>query len=87
MHKSVKLSGAVIIGDNCIIEKDVEIQNSVISSGCLIKQKSTLIKSHIDQNIHMNIGLFLNNKALFESSIYDMIKKESLRHEGLCVKH
>lgn len=87
IHNSVKLSGAVIIGDNCIIEKDVEIENSVISSGCLIKQKSVLRKSHIDQDIHMNIGLFLNNKALFESSIYDMIKKESLRHEGLCVKH
>jgi NDP-sugar pyrophosphorylase family protein len=87
IHKSVKLSGAVIIGDNCVIEKDVEIENSVISSGCLIKQKSILKKSHVDQNIHMNTGLFLNNKALFESSIYDMIKKESLRHEGLCVKH
>jgi len=87
IHKSVKFSGAVVIGDNCIIEKDVEIENSVISRGCLIKQRSIIKKSHIDQNIHMNMGLSLNKKALFESSIYDMMKKESYSHEGLCVKH
>jgi len=87
IHKSAKLSGAVIVGDNCVIEKDVEIENSVISSGCLIKQKSIIKKSHVDQNIHMNTGLFLNKKALFESTIYDMIKKESYTHEGLCVKY
>ena len=84
IHKSAKLSGAVIIGDNCIIEKDVEIKDSVINNDCLIKERSIVENSHIGQNIHMTTNLYLKDKALFESSIYDRTKKVSVIHEGIC---
>jgi len=87
IHKSAKLSGAVVIGDNCIIEKDVEIEDSVINNGCLIKKRSIIKNCHISQNIHMTTNLYLKDKALFESSIYDMTKKESVIHEGICLKN
>lgn len=86
IHKSVKLLGAVVIGDNCTIEEEVEIKDSVINEGCLIKNGSTLENSHISKNIHMTTNLYLRNKALFESSIYDIVKQSSLLHEGICLK-
>jgi len=82
----VKLLGAVVIGDNCTIEEDVEIKNSVINEGCLIKNGSTLQNSHISKNIHMTTNLYLRDKALFESSIYDMIKQNFFPIEGVCLK-
>jgi len=87
IHKSAKLSGAVVIGDNCIVEKYVEIEDSVINNGCLIKKGSIVKNCHISENIHMITSLYLKDKALFESSIYDMIKKESVIHEGICLKN
>jgi len=87
IHKSAKLSGAVVIGDNCIIEKDVEIEDSVINNGCLVKKRSIVKNCHIGQNIQMITNLYLKDKALFESSIYDMTKKESVIHEGVCLKN
>lgn len=87
IHKSAKLSGAVVIGDNCIIEKDVEITDSVINNGCLIRERSIVKNSHIAQNIHMATNLYLKEKALFKSSIYDITKKVSVIHEGICLKN
>ena len=87
IHKSAKLSGAVVIGDNCIVEKFVEIEDSVINNGCLIKKGSIVKNCHIGENIHMITSLYLKDKALFESSIYDMKKKESVIHEGICLKN
>jgi NDP-sugar pyrophosphorylase family protein len=86
IHKSVKLLGAVVIGDNCTIEEGVEIKDSVINEGCHIKNGSTLQNSHISKNIHMTTNLYLRDKALFESSIYDIAKQSSLAHEGICLK-
>ncbi|WP_294965730.1 hypothetical protein [Sulfurimonas sp.] len=86
IHESVKLLGAVIIGDNCTIEKGVEIQDSVIDKGCLIKNGSTLKNSHISQNIHLTTKLYLKDKALFESNLFDIKKRESLAHDGICLK-
>ena len=87
IHRSAKLSGAVVIGDNCIIEKDVEIEDSVINNGCLIKKRSIIKNCHIAQNIHMLTNLYLKDKALFESKIYDTVKKENVIHEGICLKN
>jgi len=87
IHKSAKLSGTVIIGDNCIIEKDVEITDSVINNGCLVKNRSIVQNSHIGQNIHMTTNLYLKDKALFESIIYDITKKVSVIHDGICLKN
>lgn len=87
IHKSAKLSGTVIIGDNCIIEKDVEITDSVINNGCLVKNRSIVKNSHIGQNVHMITNLYLKDKALFASSIYDTTKKVSVIHEGICLKN
>ncbi|QOR61961.1 hypothetical protein ACM66Z_00260 [Sulfurovum sp. ST-21] len=86
IHKSAKLSGAVVIGDNCIIEKDVEIRDSVINSGSLLKRGSVIDNSHIGKNIHLATNVYLKEKALFESTIYDMVKRESVVHEGICLK-
>jgi len=86
IHKSVKLYGAVIIGDNCIVEKHVEIEDSVINNGCLIKKGSIVKNCHIDKNIHMNTNLYLKNKGLFESTLYDIIKNIVVPHEGICFK-
>lgn len=87
IHKSAKLSGNVIIGDNCIIEKDVEITDSVINNGCVIKERSIVINSHIDQDILMTTNLYLKDKALFTSCIYDAIKKVRVMHEGICLQN
>jgi NDP-sugar pyrophosphorylase family protein len=85
IHKSAKLSGNVLIGDNCIIEKDVTISNSVIGENCTIKEKSTVVNSHIDENITMITNLYLQNKALFKTCVYDTIKKKSIANEGLFI--
>jgi len=87
MHKSVKLSGAVVIGDNCIIEKDVEIKDSVINSDCFIKEKCIIKNSHVAKYISLASGLYLKDKALFEISIYDMVSKQSVVHDGICLKN
>lgn len=86
IHESVKLLGSVIIGDDCTIEKDVEIQDSIINKACTIKNGSKVQNSHISQNIHFITKLYLKDKALFESTIYDIKKRESLNHEGICLK-
>ena len=86
IHASAILEGKVIIGDNCTIEKDVYIQDSVIDSGCTVKSSSIVKKSHVSKNIQMTTNLFLNNKVLFQSSVYDVVNKNTLEHEGLCLK-
>ncbi len=86
IHASAILEGKVIIGDNCTIEKDVHIQDSVIDSGCTVKSSSIVKKSHVSKNIQMTTNLFLNNKVLFQSSVYDVVNKNTLEHEGLCLK-
>jgi len=84
MHKSVKLSGAVIIGDNCIIEKDVKIHSSIIGAGSVIKHQSIIENSHIAQDIHLVSPLYLKEKALFKSSIYCLATKQEVPHDGIC---
>jgi len=87
MHKSVKLSGVVIIADNCIIEKGVKIHNSIIGAGSIIKQQSIIENSHIAQDIHMVSSLYLKEKALFKSSIYCLATKQEVPHDGLCTNN
>jgi NDP-sugar pyrophosphorylase family protein len=87
IHRSVKLSGAVVIGNNCIIEKGVEIEDSVINNGCLIKRGSIIKHSHIGKGIDFLTNMYLKDKALFAESIYDIVKKVSIRHKGICAKN
>ncbi|MFT5661303.1 MAG: NDP-sugar pyrophosphorylase family protein [Sulfurimonas sp.] len=87
IHESVKLFGNVFIGDNCRIEQDVVIEDSIIDKGCNVKGGSIVINSHITQNIYMNTQLYLKDKALFESHIYDVVQKRNLVHSGLCIKN
>lgn len=89
MHHSVELMGNVVIGNDCIVEQGVSIKDSVINQGCLIKTNSVIYDCHISKNIHMTQeNLYLENKALFSSDIYDISRKKSMCHAGLFVtKH
>ncbi len=86
IHDSVKLVGAVVIGDNCSINQDVTIQDSIVDKGCYIEEGSSVINSHISANIHMFKNLYLKDKALFEANVYDVVTRESLEHQGICKK-
>jgi len=84
IHKSAKLSGAVVIGDNCIIEKDVEICDSVICSNTLIKRQSVIQNAHISKDIRMLSALHLKDKALYKSNIYSATNNTIVPHNGIC---
>ncbi len=86
IHDSVKLLGAVVIGDNCSINQGVTIQDSIVDKGCYIEEGTSMINSHISTNIHMFKNLYLKDKVLFKLSIYDIATKTRLIHEGICKK-
>jgi len=87
IHHSVKLIEPVIIGDNCVIEGDVEIENSIISSDVHVKLGSTIKNSHISKHQHLLTDLYLKNKALFTALIYDINSKKGYLHKGICAVH
>ncbi len=84
IHDSVKLLGAVIIGDNCTIYQGVIIEDSIVDKGCYIEEGTSMINSHISTNIHIFKNLYFKDKALFKSNIYDVITQEILAHQGIC---
>lgn len=87
IHASVQLSGYIVIGDDCIIEKDVIIRNSIINNNVLIKEGSYIENSHIESNLKILDRIYLQNKALFQSNIYCKKEQHSLAHYGICIVH
>jgi NDP-sugar pyrophosphorylase family protein len=87
IHPSVILKEPIIIGNNCIIEANVEIQNSIISNNVHLKLGSVIKNSHISQDQKLLTDLYLDNKALFTAQIYDINSKQGYTHEGICAIH
>jgi len=84
VHPSVNLIVPVIIGDNCVLEEGVVIEDSVINDNVIIKRGSTIIDSHVARNLKILHPIYLNNKALFQEHIYDQATKETLVHTNVC---
>lgn len=82
VHPTAKLIGNVIIGDNCRIERDTIIENSVINKYCFIKDGSEIKDSHIGINTSFVKDFYINKKAVFKSGIYDMGLKKSFPFNG-----
>lgn len=49
LHPGVSLKGNTVIGEDCIIGQDTQIENSVIKDGVQI-QKSVIVDSQVDEN-------------------------------------
>jgi len=84
IHRSVKLKAPLIIGDDCILEPNVKIENSVIGPNVHIGQDTVVTNSHIDGNLHVTENLLIKNKALFALRIYDKEQDESFVYDGVC---
>jgi len=84
IHPSVVLSGNVVIGDGCTIGRDVKIENSVINNGSIVKEGSVIKNSHIAGHVKMLTDLYLDNKALFQSYLYDTVQNLNISTEDIC---
>ncbi|XOB66398.1 sugar phosphate nucleotidyltransferase [Deferribacteres bacterium DY0037] len=64
IHKTAKIEGLVVLGDGCVIEKDVTIKNSVLSGGCSIGEKSTVENSILWKEVIIGKSCDLVNTVL-----------------------
>ncbi len=64
IDKSAKLEGLVVLNDDCIIEKDAVIRNSVLSKGCKVGEKSTLENSILWNDVTIGKNCEMVNTVL-----------------------
>jgi mannose-1-phosphate guanylyltransferase len=62
----VRLKGHVVIGDNCVIERDCDIKDSIIWSGTLVDANSRMKHTVIGANCFVENGSRLIEAALVE---------------------
>jgi len=61
---SAKIEGLVVLGDDCVIEKEAVIKNSVLAKGCKIGEKSTLENSILWDEVTIGKNCDMVNSVL-----------------------
>lgn len=68
---SVKLSGAVFIGENCIIGKNVTLCNCVIGDGCIVRDNTVVSGSVLLKNVRVAGGCKLFDSVICGQAMLD----------------
>ena len=78
MDKSVKVTGLVVVGDNCVLEEGAQISDSCLGDNCTIGENSVVEKSILWNNVKIGDRAKMINAVLCDNVLIDTkVKAES----------
>ena len=67
MDDSVKINGLVVIGDDCVIEKDAQLSDCCMGNGCVIGENTVIERSILWDNIKIGERSVIKNAVLCDN--------------------